>query len=124
MAQKSGHSLRPKEARFSSTGLQENVGGLLAYSLVFISGFVLLMVEKENDYIRFHAMQAIVVFASFFVFGMTVNLIPIIGPMIALFTVPVALSLWVLLMIKAYKGERFHLSGLGKVAEFQLKQMK
>lgn len=123
MAQKTGHSIRPKEATHSSTGLQENVGGLLAYLLVFISGFILLMVEKKNKNIRFHAMQSIVVFAVLFVFGMIVNLIPIVGSMISLFLVPVSLALWVFLMVKAYQGERYLLPGAGKIAEFQLKQM-
>ncbi|RWZ58237.1 DUF4870 domain-containing protein [Halobacillus fulvus] len=107
----------------SSTGLQENVGGLLAYLLGFVTGIVLLLVEKENDKIRFHSMQSIIVFGGLFVIGIVSNFIPIIGLLISLLLAPVSLVLWILLMVKAYQGERYHLPVVGKMAEDQLRKM-
>ncbi|WP_232324814.1 DUF4870 domain-containing protein [Halobacillus mangrovi] len=107
----------------SSTGLDENVGGVIAYLLGFVSGIVLLLVEKENDTIRFHAMQSTIVFGGIFVIGMVLNLIPIIGLLVSLLLTPVSLILWIFLMIKAYQGNRYHLPFTGKVAESQLRKM-
>ncbi|MFG6149731.1 DUF4870 domain-containing protein [Halobacillus sp. B23F22_1] len=107
----------------SSTGLDENVGGLLAYLLGFVSGIVFLLIEKENSFIRFHAMQSTIVFGGLFVVSLVVNFIPIIGILISLIIAPVSLILWLILMVKAYRGERYHLMVTGKMAEEQLKKM-
>jgi uncharacterized membrane protein len=36
-------------------GVSENIAGLLAYILGWISGIILLVIEKENKFVRFHA---------------------------------------------------------------------
>lgn len=107
----------------SSTGLQENVGGLLAYLVGFISGIVLLLVEKENQTIRFHALQSTIVFGALFILSIVLNFIPLIGFIISLLIGPIALVLWLLLMFKAYQGERYHLPIVGKMVEDQLRKM-
>jgi len=108
----------------SSTGLQENIGGLLAYLLGFVSGIVLLLIEKENDNIRFHAMQSVIVFGGIFILSIALNFIPLIGFIISLLIAPLSFILWILLMVKAYQGERYHLPITGKIAEDQMKKMK
>lgn len=112
-----------EEEKKSSTGLEENVGGLLAYLLGFISGIVFLLIEKENAFIRFHAMQSVILFGFFFVFGFVVNFIPIVGLFVSLLMAPVTLVLWIVLMVKAYQGEKYHLPVTGKMAEEQLQKM-
>ncbi|MBX0359386.1 DUF4870 domain-containing protein [Halobacillus sp. Nhm2S1] len=112
-----------EEEKKSSTGLEENTGGLLAYLLGFISGIVFLIIEKENQFIRFHAMQSVILFGFFFIFGFVVNFIPIIGLFVSLLMAPVTLVLWIVLMVKAYQGERYHLPVTGKMAEEQLQKM-
>lgn len=107
----------------SSTGLQENIGGLLAYLLGFITGIIFLIVEKENSFIRFHAMQSTIVFGAIFVLGMVTGIIPIIGWLIGLLLSPVSLVLWIFLMYKAYNKERYHLPIAGEMAENQLNKM-
>jgi len=46
----------------TGTGLQQNVAGLLCYVLGWITGIIFLVIEKDNKFIRFHAVQSIVVF--------------------------------------------------------------
>ena len=46
----------------SSTGLDENVAGLLCYVLGWVSGLVFFLLEQENKFVRFHAIQSILVF--------------------------------------------------------------
>ena len=48
----------------TSTGLAENVAGMLCYVLCWISGVVFLVIEPSNKFVRFHAMQSILVFGG------------------------------------------------------------
>ncbi|WP_371924986.1 DUF4870 domain-containing protein [Halobacillus sp. A1] len=107
----------------SSTGLDENVGGLLAYILGFITGIIFLVIEKENEKIRFHAMQSTITFGAVFVISLIVNFIPIIGILISMILAPLSIVLWIILMVKAYQGERYQLPIAGKMAEDQLRKM-
>ncbi len=105
-----------EEKRRSSTGLDENVAGFFCYLLGFITGIVFLVVEKESRFVKFHAMQSTITFLSLFVISLILGLIPII----ALLVYPIwilSLILWLLLMIKALRGERYLLPIVGKMAE-------
>ncbi|SIS86091.1 DUF4870 domain-containing protein [Salimicrobium salexigens] len=108
----------------SSTGLEENIGGLLTYLLGFITGIIFLLIEKESSFIRFHAMQSTIVFGGIFILGLVVGMIPLIGWLISLLISPVSLVLWVFLMYKAYNKERYHLPVIGDMAEGQVKKIK
>ena len=46
----------------TSTGLDENIAGLLCYVLGWISGIIFFLLESENKFVRFHAVQSIVTF--------------------------------------------------------------
>ena len=106
-----------KDQGKTSTGLQANVAGLLCYLLGIITGIIFYLIEKDNKFVRFHAMQSIVVFGAFFVLSMVLSFIPVIGwtllPILGLVT----LILWIVLMIKAYQGEYFKLPVAGDIAE-------
>jgi uncharacterized membrane protein len=105
-----------EEKERSSTGLDENVAGFFCYLLGFITGIIFLMVEKKSSFVKFHAMQSTITFLSLFVISSILGLIPIIS----LLVYPVwilTLILWLLLMIKALRGERYSLPIVGKMAE-------
>lgn len=104
----------------TALGIGENVEGLLCYSLVFITGIVFLALEKENKFIRFHAMQSLVTFLGLFVIVTVIGWIPIIGWLIAILAGPLGLIFWLLLMYKAYQGEYFKLPIVGDFAEKQI----
>ena len=101
----------------TSTGLEENIAGLLCYVLGWISGLVFFLLEKENKFVRFHALQSIIVFGVLFLAGVVVSWIPFIGWVIAWLISVLAVVLWILLMIKAYQGEKFKLPWAGDLAE-------
>jgi uncharacterized membrane protein len=110
-----------EEKEKSSTGLDENVAGFLCYLLGFITGIVFLLVEKKSNFVKFHAMQSTITFLGLFVILMILGMIPIIG----LLAYPIwilSLILWLLLMIKALKGERYMLPIVGKMAEEKTRQ--
>lgn len=63
----------------TALGIDENIEGLLCYVLGFITGILFLVLEKDNKFVRFHAMQSIVTFLAFFVVSMVIGFIPILG---------------------------------------------
>jgi uncharacterized membrane protein len=103
----------------TSTGLDPNLAGLLCYLLSFVTGIVFLVIEKENRFVRFHAYQSLAVFGSLFLLSLIAGFIPVIGSLIGFLLGPVWLILWILLMVKAYQGERFKLPVTGDWAEEQ-----
>jgi len=103
----------------SSTGLDPNLAGLLCYLLGWITGVVFLIIEKENRFVRFHAYQSLAVFGALTILSLIAGLIPVIGALIRFLLAPVGLILWILLMVKAYQGERYKLPVAGDWAEEQ-----
>jgi uncharacterized membrane protein len=106
-----------KDQGKTSSGLQANVAGLLAYLLGVITGIIFYLIEKDNKFVRFHAMQSIVVFGALLVISSVLWIVPFIGvtllPIISL----AGLILWIILMVKAYQGEYFKLPIAGDIAE-------
>jgi uncharacterized membrane protein len=101
----------------SSLGIEPNVAALLSYLLGVLSGIIFYVLEKENKFVRFHAMQSIVVFGFLWVVNIIAHFLPFIGPAIAGLTGLASLVLWIILMIKAYQGEKFKLPIAGDFAE-------
>ena len=97
----------------TSTGLAENVAGLLCYVLGWISGIVFLVIEKENKFVRFHAIQSIIVFGALTVASLILSWIFFIGVLLWILEI----ILWILLMVKAYQGTRYKLPWSGNLAE-------
>jgi uncharacterized membrane protein len=101
------------EREQSSTGLDENVAGLLCYLFGFITGIIFLVVEKKSGFVKFHAKQSTITFLCLFVISLLVGWIPIMGTLILI----LSLILWLVLMIKALQGKRYSLPIVGKIAE-------
>jgi uncharacterized membrane protein len=108
-----------KDLGKTSTGMQPNLAALLSYLVGFITGIIFYIIEKENKFVRFHAMQSIITFGALFVLQMVFAFIPIIGWILMPIVSIVSLILWILLMIKAYQGESFKLPIAGDIAEKQ-----
>jgi uncharacterized membrane protein len=62
----------------STTGMEENVAGLLCYVLGLITGIIFLILEKDSKFVKIHAMQSILVSAVLIVISMILGFIPII----------------------------------------------
>jgi len=88
----------------TSIGLAENIAGLLCYVLGWISGLVFLLLEQENKFVRFHAIQSIIVFAIIMILGLILGSIPFVGTVLAWIVSMVGVVFWIVLMIKAYQG--------------------
>lgn len=109
------------DAGKTSTGFDPNVAAALSYSLGWVTGIAFLLAEPHNPFVRFHAMQSTIVFAALTVLTLVLQTIPILGMLIAVFLViPASAILWLVLMFKAYQGERFKLPIAGDMAEQRL----
>jgi uncharacterized membrane protein len=109
--------MAPLHTEKTSTGLDANVAAALSYLVGFVTGLIFLLVEKENRFVRFHAMQSTLVFAGIVLVNILLNLVPFLGALVAVFIViPLSAILWLLLMFKAYQGEEFKLPLVGQMA--------
>ena len=107
-----------------TTGMQENVAGLLCYAAGWLTGLIFFLIDKR-PYVRFHAMQSIIVFGALNVlywivvwsgwFGgfMGWAFLGLLTALLGLLTV----ACWILCMVKAYQGLRFKLPVIGNLAE-------
>lgn len=115
-------------AAASQPGMAENVAGLLCYLVGWITGLIFFLIDKR-PYVRFHAAQSIVLFGGLhilmFVLGIFFGVAFFSGRVVG-FTAGWALIrvldllcfiLWILLMVKAYQGERFRVPVAADLAE-------
>ena len=101
----------------TSTGMDPKMAALLSYLFGWVTGLIFYLIEKEDEYVRFHAMQSIITFGALNVLAIVAGVIPVIGLIISILIAPVSLVLWILLMIKAYQGEKYKLPVVGDMAE-------
>jgi uncharacterized membrane protein len=105
--------------------LPENVAGMLSYLLGWISGLFFLLVDRR-PFVRYHAAQSVVVFVTlnicFLVLGdfFLASFIPGLGGPLLILRRILELT-WivasVVLMLKAYSGERYRVAYAATFAE-------
>ncbi len=118
-----------KDLGKTSTGIQPNVSGLLSYAAGMVSGIIFFVIEKENKFVKFHAVQSIVTFGGFLALWIVLSIISQIliaihvygffqlFRLINMLLWLASIILWIVLMIKAYQGEKFKLPVIGDIAE-------
>lgn len=111
----------------NQTGLSENAAGGLAYITV-IPAIIFLIVAPYNrsSYVRFHAWQCIFMAIAWFVIDVAIGIFGrflVFFRLITLGLYPLValamLILWLIVLIKAFNGERFKLPIVGDLAEKQ-----
>jgi uncharacterized membrane protein len=114
-------------AQSVDTGLEENVAGLLCYSVGWVTGLVFFLIDKR-PFVRFHAAQSMVVFGGLTVLrvvlvlflaashGAGLMLFPLIG-LLQMLLLLVGVILWVLCMVKAYQHELYRLPIAADIAD-------
>jgi uncharacterized membrane protein len=97
------------------SGLKKETAAAVAYFLGPVTGVLMLLLEKD-EFVRFHAMQSIVVFGGLFVISWLLGATVILAVFIPLITL-VGFVLWLVLMYKALQGEKFQVPVVGKYVE-------
>lgn len=123
MEQKEEEQSQPSEAKTpsnsdsgsSDVGLDPKVGGLLAYLFGFVSGIILYLVSKDK-YIRFHALQSTILSLAVTIVVGIFEAIPGIRIIASLISLAYAV-VWIMMMVKAYSGEKYKLPVIGDIAE-------
>ena len=99
----------------------------LSYLLGVVTGVIFLYVEpySQDDFVRFHARQSIIFSIAWFavqiIAGVFIAVMPhpisrLLAFLLSLFNIGIAI-LWVILMYKAYSGERYRIPELADWAE-------
>jgi uncharacterized membrane protein len=114
----------------TSMGMDANVAAGLSYLFSIIGGLIFYFGEKQNRFVRFHAMQSmlfnafwIVLFIVLFSVQSFLYASIILIPLAFVFTcltilLPLALLVvWIVLMVYAFQGKYFKLPVLGDYAE-------
>ncbi|HTI37320.1 MAG TPA: DUF4870 domain-containing protein [Vicinamibacterales bacterium] len=110
-------AMSPAHTERTSTGLTANVAAAASYFLGFVTGIMFLIFERENRFVRFHAMQSTFVFVAIVVIDVLLQMLPILGALLVIFVViPASAVLWLILIFKAYQGEEFSLPVVGPMA--------
>ena len=107
---------KKKASASSDTGMESNVAGLLCYIGLWITGIIFLVIEKKDQFVRFHALQSIIVFGVLTVISIVLSNIPFIGGILGALIGILIFILWIVLMIKAYQGERYSIPVAGDIA--------
>lgn len=115
----------------AGSGLAPNIAGALSYVLGIITGIVFVLIEKDNNFVRFHAFQSIILSVAwiglqiaFMILNVIMFNIPVVDIIWGILSILINLVLglgvfilWIILIIKAYQGERFSLPFIGPMAE-------
>lgn len=104
-----------------AAGLKKTTSGALAYVLGPVTGVIFLIIDKD-PFVRFHAMQSIVVFVTLFVLQWVLGITIILFPLSALIGI-ISFVLWLILIYKAWQGEEYEVPVLGKIAKNLLKKV-
>jgi uncharacterized membrane protein len=111
----------------SSTGLDPNLAAALAYLAGPFSGVLILLVERANGYVRFHAWQSILglgglgllAAATLILSFATLLLSPFLFTVMYRFSEVVAVAwlvAWIVCLVKAFSGARWGMPIVGRYA--------
>src|SRR6478735_6855943 len=116
----------------TTTGLPSNVAAALA-CIPLIGGLVFYLLEKQDQFVRFYAMQAIIFGGVGFLFNLAsmiihwiLAVVPLAGPIFSMLwafvSALVHLGLFIIMiiaMVKAFSGVRWDIPYIGPIARKQ-----
>jgi uncharacterized membrane protein len=111
----------------SALGLDGNVTALIGYPIGIVA-LIMLFIEKDNKFVRFHAIQSLLFWAAYIVvfigLGLITGILAVIsGTLATLFSLLYFLAFLacmaaiIFLAFKAYQGEMFKLPVIGAMAD-------
>jgi uncharacterized membrane protein len=120
----------------STFGLSPNAASLLSYIWIPVTSIIVLITEKENRLVRFHAFQSLFLGLSLFAITIALSVVigivmlvaglvsPYAGIMVSIVSLLVwviiafaFLGVWIMCLIRAYRGAMHKLPVVGNFAE-------
>ncbi len=129
MVDESKAGVHPDFKKKSSTGMESQIAVLIAYLFGWVSGLIIYLIEKENKFVKYHAMQALILgifeVACIIVISVILGLIPYIGwflfSWLGYVLASVAWIFGIIAIIKAFKGEVYRIPVISKLADKYIK---
>jgi uncharacterized membrane protein len=117
----------PPSGGAQGTVLAPNIASLLCYICMPITSIIFLIIEKENQDVRFHAWQGTAFGVGYIVLIIALELLAailgaiasVLGIIVGFFVPIVGLAafvVWIVCLIKAYQGERWRIPVVGDFA--------
>ena len=107
-----------------ATAENQNILAAVSYLGGFVTGIIILLVEKKNEYVRFHAMQSTILSLGIVILTVGLEFVPFIGFVVNRLVGLVAFIVWIVLLWKSFSGEHYKLPYIGELAEKQLGKLK
>ena len=120
----------------STFGLSPNAAALISYIWIPVTSILVLVTEKQNRVVRFHAFQSLFlglsIFAATIVLSVVIGILTLVAGVISpyagilisvvsllvwLVIAAALLGVWILCLVKAYRGDMYKLPVVGKYAE-------
>jgi len=104
----------------SVLGLSEKGASILAYAGIFISGILILIFERDNKVVRFHAMQSTIIFIVLAIISSLISWlfgwIWLIGGLIEFAYSLLCVAIWLYLIYRATQDEPYKIPIIGEAA--------
>jgi uncharacterized membrane protein len=106
----------------TSLGIRARTAGLLCYLFGWVTGLIFFLLERENRFVRFHAMQSILFFGILNALEWVFSYLPFFGPIGGVIGLVMFIG-WFVMMVKAHRGEYYKLPLFGDLAERLISQI-
>jgi uncharacterized membrane protein len=107
----------------TSLGIRARTAGLLCYLFGWVSGLIFLLLERENRFVRFHAMQSLLFFGILNALEWVFSYLPFFGLIGGVLGLVMFIG-WIVMMVKAHRGQYYKLPLFGDLAERLISQIK
>ena len=103
--------------------MKARTAGLLCYLFAWVTGLIFFLLERENRFMRFHAMQSILFFGSLSILQWVFSHLTFFGVVGGALGVVMFIG-WIVLMVKAGQGKYYKLPLFGDLADRLIDQIR
>jgi len=89
---------------------------VLALPVIGIAIAFVIFLLSTSSYVRFHALQATILGIAFLVLSTIFGALPLVSGVLLVLLYLVGLVIWVFMLYQAYRGARYALPVIGKLA--------
>ena len=107
----------------TSLGMRARTAGLLCYLFGWVTGLIFFLLERENRFVRFHAMQSLLFFGILCILEGIFSYLPFFGPIGGALGLVMFIG-WIVMMVKAHRGEYYKLPLFGDLSERLIAQSR
>jgi uncharacterized membrane protein len=103
-------------------GMKARTAGFLCYLFGWVTGLIFFLLERESRFVRFHAMQSILFFGILSILQWVFSHLPFFGIVGGALGVVMFIG-WIVMMVKAGRGQYYKLPLFGDLAEWLIGQI-